>query len=312
MTNNGQDADLAIQRAAAQLNHGNAEGAIETLIRVLGEHPDNAEAHAFLAISLVHRKRIHAARLEANRSLELAPELFAGHIAAAKAAMANRDFRIANHHLELAALLDPDSAWVELEKTQLALAQDDLGAASRHANHAIELDPGDDHAIAMLAHVLYRQGNIRSAREHATKALETDPENQQALVTLGFCDLAEGKPEEAREHAAWALQANPMDESAMALLCAVKARSSPALGLWWRFQAYVSAGSRSRTMVMLLGIYLMYRILLVAMDNHELGSWSVALQFLWVGFCVYTWVAPTFFYKSIRRELQQVKLRPGF
>jgi hypothetical protein len=41
-------------------------------------------------------------------------------------------------------------------------------------------------------------------------------------------------------------------------------------------------------------------------------KWAVGLQFAWIAFAVYTWVAPAMFMRSIRRETEQVSLRPDF
>ena len=50
----------------------------------------------------------------------------------------------------------------------------------------------------------------------------------------------------------------------------------------------------------------------IALVDHGLKTWTPALSIVWLAFCVYTWFAPGIFMRSVRRELETVKLRPDF
>ena len=69
--------------AVAQLGRGQVDAAIETLARLLGQSPDDADAHALRALCLLRRKRLHAARLEAGTALSLEPDSVFAHRAMA-------------------------------------------------------------------------------------------------------------------------------------------------------------------------------------------------------------------------------------
>jgi hypothetical protein len=108
------------------------------------------------------------------------------------------------------------------------------------------------------------------------------------------------------------LRQNANHEGAIHLLTAVKARESPLLGLWWRFNAFFGGGSITRRVVMLLGIYLAYRAgVLVAGDLGHQGV-QAALMLTWLAFCIYTWVGPALFQKQIRRELAPATLHSKY
>ena len=96
------------------------------------------------------------------------------------------------------------------------------------------------------------------------------------------------------------------------MLAAIKARQNWFLGVWWRFQTWVTAGSSRRAIALLVGMYLLYRAAGIALVDHGLKTWTPALSIVWLGFCVYTWFAPGIFMRSVRRELETVKLRPDF
>lgn len=301
-----------LQMAERYYAHGQINEAIDALLRLLGEDPDQAGAHAFLALCLVKRKRLHAAALEAGRALELEPDSPFAHLAAAIVATAGRRFRDAETHLQSARELDPDSASIADAFARLYSAWGRDAQALVEARRACELEPGDLDYQALLASLELRRGERQKAEALAREVLAAHPEHVEALCVLGHCELAAGRTDSARDHAVWALQIDPMDAEALTLMAAVKARRSWLLGLWWRFQSYISAGSRTRAVVLLLGIFLLYRIALIALPEHGLSHWAGPLSYLWLAFCAYTWIAPSLFWRSIKRELEQVRLRPGF
>ncbi|MGO1069401.1 tetratricopeptide repeat protein [Lysobacter sp. CA199] len=292
--------------------HGRVDAAIDALLRLLGEDAEQADAHAFLALCLVKRKRLHAANLEAQRALELAPESGFAHLAAAIVAIARREFESAQSHLLTARESDPDSAAIADAFARLYLAWGRDAQALEHARRACELDPDDPDYPALLASLELRRGDRARAEALARDVLRAHPEHLEALCVLGHCELAAGRTDSARDHAAWALQIDPTDGDALTLMAAVKARRSWLLGLWWRLQSFVSAGSRTRAVTLLLGIFLLYRVALIALPQNGLSQWTGPLSYAWLAFCAYTWIAPGLFWRSLKKELDQVKLRPGF
>lgn len=298
--------------AQRMLDNGQVDQAIDTLTELLGEDPDDGEAHALLSLCLVRRKRLHAARLEAQRAAELEPESVFAHLAMGAVLAARREFKVAEQHLVTALELDAesDSAHVQLARLYSAWGKPELAMA--HAVRACELAADNAGNWALRGSLEYSAGDRKAAKLYATTALELDPEHLDALVLLGHCDLAAGSVQSAHEHAVWALQSDPTDEGALTLLGAIKARRSPVLGIWWRFQSFLSAGSSRRMLLLLVGIYLLYRIAMIALAEEGMDHLVGPLSIAWLGFCAYTWFAPALFWKSVRREMDTVTLRDDY
>lgn len=301
-----------LERAQHLLELGQIDQAIETLIRLLGDDPEHADAHALLALCLIRRKRLHAARLEAECAAELEPESAFAHLAMGAVLVARREFKLAEQHYLSAQQLDPESDRPHAHLAALYSAWGMKPQAMDHAVQACEFAPENASNWALRGHLEFSAGNRIAAREHALAALQIDPENLDALVLVGHCELAAGDVTSAREHAAWALRIDPTDASPLTLLGAIKARESVLLGLWWRLQNFLSAGSNQRMVLMLVGVFLLYRAVMIALDENGMGHLVGPLSFLWLAFCAYTWIAPTLFWKSVRREMETVSLRSDY
>lgn len=298
-----RDVEKLIERAYTQIHHQDLYGAIESLRQALTIDADSSRAHALLAICLHDQKRIHAADYEARAALTLDPDSPFAHYAMAVVSMAQRRFKLAEQHLQAALSLNPGNP-----TTLRALARL-YGLWGRRSEvlplleEAREADPNDAETWAALAECHRDARNFRQAEELARRALEIDPENSDALLTMGHLLLARNEVADAREHALLVLSNNALHEGAIHLLGAVKARQSPLLGVWWRFNAFFGGGSMTRRVVLLIGMYLAYRASVIALDDtgHEqAGTW---LSFAWLGFCIYTWVGPAIFQKQLRQEL---------
>jgi tetratricopeptide (TPR) repeat protein len=177
---------------------------------------------------------------------------------------------------------------------------------------AREVDPDDADTWAALAEHYRDERDFKQAEVLARRALEIDPENADALLTMGYLLLARNETQEAKEHALIVLNNNASHEGAIALLGAVKARQSPLLGLWWRFNSFFVGGSMARRVVWLIGIYLAYRAAMIALDDfgyQQAGTWA---QFVWLGFCVYTWVGPAVFQRQLAKELAPASLNAKY
>jgi tetratricopeptide (TPR) repeat protein len=301
-----------LRHAQDQLARGQVEASIETLATLLGADPDHADAHGLLALCLVRRKRLHAARLEAERSVALDPEGVLPHLAAAAVASADRRFDVAESHLQAARSIDPESATVEIQLARLYLFWGRPKDAATHAAHAIALEPDDQDALALAGEVAFHRGEHAEAARYAQAALETDPEHVDSLVLLGHCELAAGNAAAAREHSLWALQLDPTDAGALELMCAIKARESFWLGLWWRFQTFLTSGSGTRTILLLLGMFLVYRVAEILLQDAGRQDIADTLRIAWLAFAAYTRVAPEWFRRTLRKEMDEVRLKPDF
>ncbi|HEY0683408.1 MAG TPA: tetratricopeptide repeat protein [Steroidobacter sp.] len=303
-----RDIDKLIERAYTQLRHQDLHGAIETLRQALTLDADNAHAHALLAICLHDQKRVHAAEYEARAALALNPEFPFAHYAMAIVSIAQRRFKLAEQHLNAALALDPGNPAMLRSLAHLYGLWGRRREVLPLLEKARDAEPDDADTWAALAEHHRDARDFKQAEVLALRALEIDPENADALLTMGYLLLARGETQDAKEHALIVLRNNAVHAGAIQLLGAVKARQSPLLGLWWRFNSFFGGGSMTRRVVLLIGIYLAYRASMIALNDfgyQQAGTWA---QFAWLGFCVYTWVGPAVFQKQLRKELAPASL----
>ncbi|MBL8300730.1 MAG: tetratricopeptide repeat protein [Rhodanobacteraceae bacterium] len=309
---NTSNASSLFALARQQMQQGHIDGAIQSLIGVLSLEVQNAAAHALLALCLVDRKRLAAAEHEARAALAIEPQSALAHLALGKVHYARRRIQAAEASFREAAALDPQSDMPPHALGALYLNQRRMAPAGECINTAIELDPGDPSNFSLLALWHLRNNDPERAAAVAREVLGQSPDEHEALVVLGWAELRLGRVDAAYEHAVWAVRNAPAAEDALELLCAVKARRNPLLGLWFRVSAFIAGGSGTRTILLLVGMFLGVR--LVSLLLGDLGYPSAA-QFVsgaWLAFCVYSWVAPTIFQRMLRKELEQVRLRPDF
>jgi tetratricopeptide (TPR) repeat protein len=299
-------------RAQSHLAHGSNAAAIEILRQALTFEPDDADAHALLALALHGARRLTAARLEAGRAITADPESSLAHLASATVHYSARDWEAARSHARTAAAGAPDDAITLSLVADLFRAMGDLDAADEPLAHALELAPDDPSVRAIAGWAARARRDTALAWAHAKAALVADPSHGSALVLRGQLHLDEGHTEAAREHALWALRESPNDPRALALLVSVKARSSLALGLWWRFNSVLIAGGRNRAVAWLVGVFLFKRLIELTLGDFGYRSTASAITWLWFAFCVYTWLGPAMFQRALRRELDDVQLRGDF
>ena len=174
------------------------------------------------------------------------------------------------------------------------------------------LDPENPDLLEALGWWHLNRGEHDAARTLARQALEMQPEHQDALVLMGHICLREGNRKEAREHALWALRQNPGDPDSLRLLAACKARENWFLGAWWRFVTWMSTLGHNRSILILLGAYLVYRVAAQAAGDLGQPTLSLGITVVWLALCVYTWVGPGLFRRLIRKELAAVRLDQSF
>lgn len=298
--------------ARLQLARGDLRGALETLRRALAEDPEEAHAHALLALVLLALKRPHAAAHEAGLALGLAPELPLAHSTAASVALAQRRFPDAERHITRLLELEPDSADPLLLQARLLGLRGERARRREVLERAVALAPEDPDALVALGEDALERGDLKEAEARAREVLTLQPESQEALVLMGQVWLRRGRVEEAREHALWVLRQDATDTGALRLLASLKARQNPLLGLWWRYAMFMGELGSTRGMVVLLGAFVAYRFAtLAARDLGQPGLASV-IQLVWLALVVYSWVGPALFQRMVRQELETVRLDPRF
>lgn len=306
------DIDRLLELAWQRMQHGQIDGAIESLREVLAEDPDQADAHAYLALCLLDKKRVHAARHEASLALAIEPGSEIAHMGMANIAIAQRDFEAAQEHIDQLLEIDPADP-------RYYVLQADLNRLLRKNDRilpllqrALELAPESSSVLAELSDYYYGIGDPDQAERYAHESLRQDPESVRGLIAMGYVLLQRGEIEEAREHAVAALQQAPDNSAALALIASIKARTNPLLGLWWRYNVWMNSVGSTRSIMVLLVAYLVFRV--ATMGFKDMGQAEIAnyVQWAWFAIVIYTFVGPTLFIKSLKKELSEVKLSREF
>jgi len=300
-----------LELARRQMQIGQMDGAIDNLSAYLGENPQDARAHALMAMCLHDRRRLTAAEHEARAALALdANDAFA-HVACGQVAQSQRKPRAALAHFESAQALAPEwdvplrqIAWVYLYWGKPQQARE-------FVERALALDPDSDNR-ALAAHIALDLGEVADAERAAREVLRQDPAHSEALTVLGHALLRQNRIGEARDTALWAVRNAPTSRAAIALMLAVKMRQNPLTGWVWRLNAWLASGSSRRTIVSLLGVYLAIRVATLLLQDFGYAPAATLLSYAWLGFCVYSWVAPVLFQRALQRELEDVRLGAEF
>jgi len=303
---------VLLEQAEVQRRLGNHRGATELVQRALTLDPDHAQAHAALAFTLLGARRLPGAVIEMRTALGLdANDPYIHHVAAAVLAAERKlDDAWAHCLIALEGPIVAPEAYVL--GARIRTLQGDRARARELLLEALALDAAHTGALTRLARLALDAGDRVEASRLVTQALESDPADHEAHVVAGYVDLASGDAAGAEQHARFVLNQNAMDEDGLALWTAIQARKSWLLGIWWRWNAWISRGDERRRVALLIAMFVLARIAIIITDELGYEGASRALTLGWLGFCAYTWFAPELFRRMLARELGTVHLDPDF
>ncbi|CAN5888004.1 hypothetical protein BH11MYX3_BH11MYX3_23350 [soil metagenome] len=303
---------VLLEQAEVQRRLSNHRGAIELVQRALAIDPDHARAHAALAFSLLAARRLPGAGIEIRTALALDGNDGYIHYVAGAVMMAERKLEDAWAHVLIALDEDNADAAAHVLGASIQKLQGDQARARELLLEALELEATHCGALTELARIELANGDRAAAEEHIALALKSDPADRDAHVVAGYVDLARGDDSAAEQHARFVLNQDATDEGGLRLFTAVKAKRSVLLGLWWRWNTLISMREQRRQIAMLIGTFVVMRVLIIVTD--ELGYDGIArlLSYAWLGFCAYTWFAPELFRQWLKSELGTVKLDPDY
>jgi tetratricopeptide (TPR) repeat protein len=306
-----QVAALYRQAEACRRSH-NWHGAIELLKRVLALEPEHAEAHASLALALFGVRRLHAAATEVDLALGMQPDSPFCHYAAAVILRARRKLDDAYKHCLVAMEDDGHAVAARVVAASIKTLQNERAAAREYLLEALAISPTNSDALSELANTEYHDGNLIEASRYIDEALTQSPDNADAHVVAGYIALARGNIVAADGHVRYVLHHDASDHDALQLLAAIKARRNPVLGLWWRWHVFVGLRTERSQIGILLGSYLLVRLLLILLGETGHEDAELLVGQIWLAFCAYTWFAPAMFRWLLKRELETVTLRDDY
>ncbi|MFT6144429.1 MAG: tetratricopeptide (TPR) repeat protein [Myxococcota bacterium] len=300
-----------LRQAAIYIDRGQYPHAERMLCRLLGVNPGHSEAHALLALMLVQQKRLDAATVEAEIAVSQDPEEPLAHGALFEIAVAELRFADAESHIDRLLMLDPYNPGAFHKRANLRQLQNREDDALADLDQALHIAPTDQSAMAMRGRILLARGDIDGAEVEARRALALGAEHTGALVLMGHILLKRGDIAAARDHAISALRNNVVGSGPIHLLTAVKARESWTLGLWWRWQSWMSSRGQNQVILILVGAYIVFRLITIRLEQLDYDNARFAINIAWLGLIAYTWTAPVLWNRMLRKELKPVQLR-GF
>ena len=286
--------------------------AIQQFQSALSEDPDNALAHAMIAIALAQVGRRHAALIEARRAIALDPELPIAHVAAAYAHILHDDFRAAAREFRQALEHEPHNVAARLGLCRMARARRDPAELEKALAAFREIAPDDPEGDVLEAHLHLMRGRLGAAEWAARAALTADPEDPDAHTALGRVLARRGDADGARALALSALNLAPEDRDAHQLLADTVMMKRPVIGYWHRFSLWLSLGGDVRIVAVLIGIWIAYRVGVVLLDEAGLFAAEALLQVVWIGFVLATWAAGYQYRRMVERELERADLDPDY
>lgn len=301
-----------LEQARLHIQHGHIDGAMDVLRDILSRDPDLADAHAYLSLCLLRQRRGHAAAEEARIALTLEPESELAIYALAISQFAQRHFREAETHILRLLDMDPNDARYHLLLADLYNTTAQKKKVLPLLQKALELAPENPDTLSKLSDYYLEANDPGKAEHHAREALQMDPEHADALVSMGQVLLHKGDVAAAREHAIWALRREPGNSSALYLLTAIKTRSNPFLGLWWRYNTWINRIGTTRSILVLLGAFVIYRVASMAYTDAGRKDIAAIVNYCWLAIVIYSFIGPGLFEKALKKELTSVKLTKDF
>jgi tetratricopeptide (TPR) repeat protein len=267
----------------------------------LAESPDNAIAHAFLALCLVQHDGKDEAMREADLAIQLDPGVAFCHFVRGRVLCHQERFKEAEASAQEAIRLDPHDADFLGLLASVELARHRFLAALEAADRGLAIDPEHAHCTNLRAMSLVQLGRKDEAQLTLGNALANDPENALTHANQGWALLHRGDHEKALEHFREALRIDPeLDWARAGIVETLKARHL-IYRVMLRFFLWMGRQSKVAQWVVILGFVFGRSILAsVAQAHPALAPFLVPVLALSFAFLMLTWISSPLFNLLLR------------
>lgn len=271
---------------------GRFADAAKVLRGVLAQDPDDPFAHTLLAICAAELEQWPVAIEHADRAVHLAPDAPAswhakGHVhlemrqwpeaeAAARETIRLEPGAVDGHAL-LAAAMASQRRWPET----LAAAEEGL-----------QLDPTHDDCTNLRGFALTQLGDAEGAAAALRGQLGRTPSDARTHANRGHTLMHQRQYREAQEHFREALRLDPQSEWAREGLVESLRASHWFYRPILRFLLWMERMSPRAQFGVLIGGYLLYRIVSSEAVSGPMGAWKWLFIGPYFAFCLATWFAP--------------------
>ncbi len=305
-----KDRDLGLARA--QIEAGNYAAAVESLKRVLGRNPENAEAFALLSLCRLEQERIADASHAIASALAIDAEVPTFHWIEGRIALSRTDWTNAERAFRTAIDLDARDPDGYLGMAMLWTARMKPKRAKAWLAQALEIDPENLDGLCLSAQIALDRSDLDQAQELAERALRINAQHFGACLVMGEVLARRGETEAALDHATLALSQDPDSDSALELMALIRARRNRLFGLWWRGeQALKRLGPGVRVLVV-LSIVFIYGLLDSVLVNRGLLGWKYGLAAVFFPLGIYFAFGHMALTMMIEREKRKIRLSSNF
>ena len=290
-----------LQRALLLYEQSRYDQAETELRRVLASEPNDAFAHAMLALCLAKGKKLNEALAESQHAIHLAPDEAFPHHARASVLVEREDFAAAGAAVAESIRLDPHQADAFSLQAAVRLEQRDWNGALASAEKGLEIDAEHVGCTNLRAMALRQLGRKEESAATMHEALAKAPEDALTHANQGWALLQRGDPKKALEHFREALRIDPeLDWAREGIVEALKARN-PIYRVVLAYFFWMSRLSAGAQWGVLLGGVIGSRVLnSLAKSNPKLAPFILPVQVLYLLFVLLTWTAKPMFNLALR------------
>ena len=290
-----------LERALLLYQQSRHELAEAELRQSLASDPDDAYAHALLALCLAQREQFKDATHEARQSIHLGPDFPFAHYAHARVLYDRNHHQEARAAIEEAIRLDPEDADYYSLLAGIHFDEKRWPEALNAAEQGLQFDSEHAGCTNLRAMAMVKLGRKTEAGATIDAALAKNPDNALTHANQGWTLLEQGEPKKALEHFREALRLDPENEWARnGVVEALKARNIIYAVMLKYFLWMSKLSGRAQWGIILVG-YFGNRMLGAAAQTHpDLAPWLLPVRMLYVAFALMTWLAYPLFNLMLR------------
>lgn len=280
-----------MQRASLLISQHRFELAERETAAALAEDPNDARAHAFMAICLLSREQFDQATEFAERTIHLQPDMPLGYSVAALVWRARRYYDKAESLIREAIALAPYDADYLATLGSIKYLKGQWEEARQSAESVLAIDPENTDALNLRAESLRKLGRAEDARVELQNALRVDPDSADTHATLGWTYLQEGNRAKACEHFREALRLDPNSLWAREGVLETLRSYNPLYRPLLTFFIWMQSLSGRAQWIVILGAYVLYHVLRgVADANPAWQPFIMPVIVLYIVFAAATWI----------------------
>ena len=280
-----------LEAALAFASHADWPRVVSAARQALTNEPDDALAHALLALALAHLEQGKDAVDAGRRAVALAPELSFAHYALGWALLERAELNAAERSAQEALRLEPDSHGYAL-LAQIYVRRKRWAEAIKAAEQGLQIEPEHPGCANLRALSLGALGRTDVAAALVNDVLALDPDDAFGLTNRGWLMLRQSRPREALESFREALRLDPtLDWARTGIVEALKARSA-LYRFVLRYELWVASLTSRAQWFLILGLFFGGRVVRALLRSNP-GLWPVLgpLMALYIFVVFGSWIA---------------------